>query len=534
MVNQHEFKHYTNGIKNIFINPNIGIPEGFYPGITRRKKIRKLPGNGGKKHFTNGIKNIFCFPADCPPGFKAGITVWKPRAITKISAKTKKLLDNINQEEFKHYFHNNSNKRCAEKFHISEFQVNTIASYLDEERTSIELDLIKKQALADKRIKTEKTCLERFGTKSPAESQIVKSKLADTQLKKYGMPLTGGAVSLITSDYSDEFKALAFDEKASTDFMNNHNKEFFRKDLMNRFNCPSYALDNWIYKFGLAGNFKYAPSHYEDEIADLYPQINFIRHYRGEELDGKEIDLYDPIRKIGIEFNGTHWHSTLNISDKYYHQNKSKKAESAGIRLIHIYEYEWINPEMQRKIILMLNICFGTNITKIYARNCIIKEIDNSEAKKLNNEIHLQNHRNAQITLGLYYKDKLVQLMSFSKTKYNRNLKSDNSWEIIRGCPGSNNIVVGGVSKLFKYFIQKYNPDEIFSYCDFNKFNGKSYERLGMKFVGYTVPDLKYVLKGDKVINRNPTKYIQNKENAVAKIFGAGSKKYIWKKLLAE
>ena len=64
--------------------------------------------------------------------------------------------------------------------------------------------------------------------------------------------------------------------------------------------------------------------------------------------------------------------------------------------------------------------------------------------------------------------------MSFSKTKYNRNL-GENEWEIIRGCPGSNNIVVGGVSKLFKHFIEDYKPNKVFSYCDFNKFDGKSY-----------------------------------------------------------
>ena len=138
----------------------------------------------------------------------------------------------------------------------------------------------------------------------------------------------------------------------------------------------------------------------------------------------------------------------------------------------------------------MLKLFIGKIDNKIYARNCEIKQITNKEAKPFNETNHLQGHRNAQVTYGLFYEGKLVQLMSFSKTKYNRNLKNDDEWEIIRGCPGSLNLVVGGVSKLFSHFVRDYNPSKVFSYCDFNKFSGISYEKLGMKFIGYTSPDM--------------------------------------------
>lgn len=153
----------------------------------------------------------------------------------------------------------------------------------------------------------------------------------------------------------------------------------------------------------------------------------------------------------------------------------------------------------------------------------------NREAKSFNEATHLQGHRNAQVTYGLFYKDELVQLMSFSRTKYNKNLKDENSWEIIRGCPGSNNIVIGGVSKLFSHFVKDYNPSIVFSYCDFNKFNGRSYEELGMKFIGYTGYDLKYIING-KVYNRQHGNYKNIKDTIDARIYGAGSKKYLWKK----
>lgn len=166
-----------------------------------------------------------------------------------------------------------------------------------------------------------------------------------------------------------------------------------------------------------------------------------------------------------------------------------------------------------------MRISLHKNISRIYARDCEIRQISDKEASVLNNKVHLQNHRKAHITYGLFYNNELVQLMSFSKNKKYQ-------WEIIRGCPGSNNIVIGGVSKLFKHFIRDYTPDEVFSYCDFNKFDGKSYEELGMKFIGYTAPDMKYIIKG-KVVNRNPSKYKDIKSSIEARIYGAGSKKYL-------
>lgn len=123
--------------------------------------------------------------------------------------------------------------------------------------------------------------------------------------------------------------------------------------------------------------------------------------------------------------------------------------------------------------------------------------------------------------------------MSFSKTKYNKNLKDENSWEIIRSCSLLNTLIIGGAQKLFTYFIRNYNPDSIFSYCDFNKFDGKSYKNIGMKFIGYTGPDMKWVLTFNNylgVVSRQPSKHKELKEKAEAQLWGAGSKKFLWVK----
>lgn len=294
-------------------------------------------------------------------------------------------------------------------------------------------------------------------------------------------------------------------------------------------NIPYYTAQIIILKFGLQTYFKHEKSHFEDDISafisSLCPSTTILRNTKSILSNGKELDIYLPEYKLAIEFNGTYWHSTLNLQDKNYHLNKSKECESLGIHLVHIYQYEWEDGHKRELIKTMLRLFLGKIENKIYARECKIKQITNKEAKPFNEANHLQGHRNAQVTYGLFYKGELVQLMSFSKTKYNRNLKNDDEWEIIRGCPGSLNLVIGGVSKLLSHFIKNYKPSKIFSYCDFNKFIGTSYEKCGMNFIGYTGADKHYIING-VVVNRSPKNYRENNSKKDALLWGAGSKKY--------
>lgn len=178
----------------------------------------------------------------------------------------------------------------------------------------------------------------------------------------------------------------------------------------------------------------------------------------------------------------------------------------------------------------IIKIATGLNVKKIFARNCTVKELDKPEAKNFLEEYHLQGNRPAKVNLGLFYKDELVQLMTFDSTKYNKNLSSQNDWEIIRECSKAGFVVIGGKAKLFKYFVKQYVPTKVFSYCDFNKFTGNSYLKLGMSFIGYSGPDMKWLMPNGQVKNRNPKKNQEFKTQAQAKIFGCGSLKYVYEK----
>ena len=375
--------------------------------------------------------------------------------------------------------------------------------------------------------KLEKTKLNRYGDRHFTNRE----KAKQTCLSKYGAEtylgsMTNANLYSNTHECSELYKRC-FDDKTALESLISSLEHKTSSALGAALGVPYGQALHLLEKHNLMSmiDLKDYSSQSEHELVEFIGKDLCLTRDRTV-ISPYEIDIYVPSKKLGIEFNGSYWHSSI-YKDKNYHFNKSKIAEKNGIRLIHIYEYEWNNPVQRKKIELMLNIALGRVNNKIYARQCDIRKISNQEAKSLNEQVHLQGHRNAQVTYGLFYKNELVQLMSFSKTKYNRNLKDDNSWEIIRGCPGSNNIVVGGVSKLFTHFIREYSPTKVFSYCDFNKFDGRSYEALGMKFIGYTGPDMKWLMPNGAVVNRAPNKHAEYKNNAMAQIFGAGSKKYL-------
>lgn len=399
--------------------------------------------------------------------------------------------------------------------------------------------------------KVQQTMLKKYGFNTYSQMPDYNDRVKSTNLKKYGVEYYTqsqenrdkiseklkekinilGYAKPSQANLDNELLKLLYNEEESVKFLNTFKEPPTPFQLQQRFNCGQTVISHWIERCNLQPYVSYVVSNPEKEIEEYLKSLNicYQMHSRLTLDSKKELDFYIPDYNIGIEFNGTYWHSSL-CKDKNYHYNKSIEAETKGIRIIHIWEYEWEDSKQREKILSLLKIACNKVDTKIYARNCTIKEITNREARSFNEANHLQGHRNAQVTYGLFYNDKLVQLMSFSKTRYNKNLNGDNDWEIIRGCPASNNIVVGGVSKLFKHFLKEYNPNHVFSYCDFNKFDGRGYEAIGMRFVGYTGPDMKWLLQNGHVVPRQPSKHKELKEASKAQLWGAGSKKYIWEK----
>lgn len=412
----------------------------------------------------------------------------------------------------------------------------------------------------DPEVKAQKanTCINKFGMPNAFQSEKIKCKIKQTNLAKYGVTNMlklpnvhkAGIIAAnselgrkraknsrvnkikqfelennctlkqtLRKQYGQGWLRLKFDELT----LDSHAHFIKNEDIQKIIDYVESDRDWNTYSCGTSN----AEREIYDYIASITDKCEKIKQNTRLVIPPYEVDIYVPSVHLAIEFNGTYWHSASQ-KPKNYHFMKSSMCEKQGIRLIHIYDKEWsLN---KRKIQQLLSKALGMS-DKIYAHECSIKVISNEEAKTLNNLVHLQNHCDATITYGLFFKGKLVQLMSFAKTEFNKNLKSKNNWEIIRVCSNSNIVVINGMHKLFTHFIKEINPDTIHVYCDYNKFIGSSYEKLGMKFIGFTGPNKWWVINR-QLVPLNPSKYLEHKNMATDIVWGAGSKKFIWAKPL--
>ena len=279
-------------------------------------------------------------------------------------------------------------------------------------------------------------------------------------------------------------------------------------------------------------------------LCDRIGKENIILHDR-DILNGKEIDIFIPKLKIGIEYNGLYWHSEANSKGKLYHINKLNECNNKGINLIQIFEDEYLlNKELVlKKIEHILNI--ERFCPKIMARKCIIKEINNDIAKEFLIKNHIQGYSNTTISLGAYYQGILVGVMCFNKTG-----KVD-EWILNRFATDNKYICSGIGGKLFKYFKNHYNPIKIKSFADrrwtLNRENNL-YVKLGFTLTNVLNPEYRYINENNpkerihkfnlrkKSLHRkydlsmDMTEKEMTQKLGYVKIWDCGLYKYEWKK----
>lgn len=255
-------------------------------------------------------------------------------------------------------------------------------------------------------------------------------------------------------------------------------------------------------KMGISQNEKYIT----DFISSYLPDSVILRNSRPFEDSKHELDIYIEDKKIAIEFNGNIWHSygkiyPKNIQNeknrKYNHLFKTEKCHRNGINLYHICSTEW-NCKKQQKIweSILMHKVIG-KCAKIHARKCQVVEISQKEADAFLDENHLMGIANSSVRLGLYYNHKLVSIMCFSKSRFTKKYQ----WEIVRFCNILNSTVVGGASKLFKYFIRNYNPDNVATYCNRRYSRGDVFLKMGFEHTTNTPISFLYT-KGDITVSR--------------------------------
>ena len=255
----------------------------------------------------------------------------------------------------------------------------------------------------------------------------------------------------------------------------------------------------------------------------------------------QELDIYIPSLKIGIEYNGLSWHSEEFGKEKNYHLKKLIKCNEKGVKLIQIFEDEYI---YKKEIVLskIKHLLKCEKLPKIGARKCEIKEINNNDAKVFLNENHIQGYSRSTIYLGAFFNKKIVAVMSFKEEKIG-------FWELTRFASDNHYLNSGIGGKLFSFFVKKYSPKEVKSFADrrWTISENNLYTKIGFEKKIYLAPDYRYIKNNGspqryhkfrfrkQILHKKYNLPLTMTENEMAKqlgfskIWDCGLIKYIWK-----
>jgi hypothetical protein len=274
-------------------------------------------------------------------------------------------------------------------------------------------------------------------------------------------------------------------------------------------------------------------------IKELLPEYDIIQNDR-KILSGKELDIYIPDKNIAIEFNSLYYHSELSGGkDKEYHLNKTNRCNELGIKLIHVRDIEWYYK--QDIIKKRLSHILKPAVKKIYARNCEVILLDKSQKNKFLNENHLQASDKSQIWLGLKYENEITSVMTFGSLRsIMGSINIKNNYELYRYT--STYHIIGGASKLLKFFIKTYNPSKIITYSNLDWGYSSFYEKIGFIYASQTPPNYWYIKNGklthrsnfqkhklrDKLVkfDKTLTEWANMQINGYDRIWDCGSLKY--------
>ena len=159
-------------------------------------------------------------------------------------------------------------------------------------------------------------------------------------------------------------------------------------------------------------------------------------------------------------------------------------------------------------------------------------------------ENHIQGFVGSNIKLGLFFNNELVSLMTFGNLRKSLGQVSKKGvYELLRFCNKINISVIGGASKLFKFFIKNYKVEEVISYSLNSYSDGNLYKNIGFNLENNT--DINYFwckngikyhrfnFRKDKLVKEGydvtKTESEIMYERGYFKVFDCGSKKWIYK-----
>lgn len=235
--------------------------------------------------------------------------------------------------------------------------------------------------------------------------------------------------------------------------------------------------------------------------------VECVNGYRGAYSDNREIDIFIPLKNVGIEVNGLYWH-TDKFRDRNYHHRK--KDELKVIRLIQITDHQWKTRSGICKSIILNALGLSSPVN---ARECVIETRDHStpEIREFFEANHMSGFVAGSFYAVLRCKDSIVCGMILGKSRFHK----DGRTELLRYVCARNTNVRGGFSRLFhSYRLNHHEP--VFSYINLDLFDASMYrnnprwEYGGRTDPGYFWTDGNDIVSRYKAMKKNLKSWLPN------------------------
>lgn len=350
------------------------------------------------------------------------------------------------------------------------------------------------KAIAERRAKTN---LEKYGNVNAGATKEARRKAKDTMLQRYGVDaalknkdILSKALNTLNKNYgvdnpmrSDEIKAQHRNNMIDTYGVPNPMQiEEIRARMAEINPFKSRAVQERILdKKNLKG---IRSSKDEIELFDYVKSLGYspLRSKVSNDTRSYQIDVLVKEKNLGIEYNGTYYHSEWYVS-KNYHLDKYNACKNKGMKLLQFFDYEWLNRKEQVKG--FIKSALGNNEIKVAGRKTELRIVDKEEAKVFLDNHHILGSCNFSFSIGLYYNNELLLLTTFGKHHRNKN-------ELIlsRLC-GKNSVTVqGGLDKICNYVRNNYGT--FYTWIDLRMSNGEGWLKSGWSFVHQLPPDYFY------------------------------------------
>lgn len=263
-------------------------------------------------------------------------------------------------------------------------------------------------------------CMAKYGVDSAAKLQSVKDKKEATCMKRYGV-----------SHPLQTQKCIE-----STAFGKTH---------------PNNRFESILCGFGLV------------------QEVDFKREYS---IPGTRY-IYDFLvgENILIEINPTASHNSTRTFRNYgreikrtYHYDKSENAIRNGFQCIHVFDWDdcyKIAYLIMKKPQIDVSFCTCSLISDKEANDFLERYYIHGKMTKNN------------INVGLFRGDSLISVMAFSSAKH----ADLQEYELLCFCTVYD--VINGLSTMYRFFEDTFNPLKVVAHCDMSKFTVEMYENLG-------------------------------------------------------